>query len=148
MEKKLKCFLVHGHNERLKYEVSRFLSEELKKELKIDVTILHEKLNYGNTIIEKFERFSDVDFVVALWSADDWGRKKRLKKRNGKIKNNHRARQNVIFETGFFIGKLGREKVIVLYDMKVEIPSDYHGILYIPLTDNWKFKLQEEIKII
>jgi predicted nucleotide-binding protein len=142
MEKKLKCFLVHGHNEKFKYEVSRFLS----KELKIDVTILHEELNYGKTIIEKFEKFSDVDFVVTLWSADDWGRKKGLKKRNGKIKNNHRARQNVIFETGYFIGKLGREKVIVLYDMKVEIPSDYHGVLYIPLRDNWKFNLQEEIK--
>jgi len=106
MEKKLKCFLVHGHNERLKYKVSRFLS----KELKIDVTILHEELNYGNTIIEKFEMFSDVDFVVALWSADDWGRKKGLKKIKGKIKNNHRARQNVIFETGFLLESWGEKK--------------------------------------
>jgi len=142
MEKKLKCFLVHGHNEKFKYEVSRFLSEELK----IDVTILHEKPNYGNTIIEQFEAFSNVDFVVALWNADDWGRKKGLRKKNGKIKNNYRARQNVIFETGYFIGKLGRKKVIVLYDKKVEIPSDYHGVLYISLIDNWKFNLQKEIK--
>ena len=130
------CFLIHGHNDSLKHEIARLI----EKELNINVTILHEQSNRGKTIIEKFEANSDVDFAVALWTYDD----------EGKSKNDDnltpRARQNVILETGYFFGRLGRDKVIVIHESGVEIPSDYHGILYISLKDNWKYILIKEIQ--
>ena len=130
-----KCFLVHGRNEMRKYKIARYLENDLNKK----TIILHEKPNKGRTIIEKFVDYTNVDFAIALWTADD----------EGKIKNETdlkaRARQNVIFETGFFIGKLGRENVIVLYEEGVEIPSDYSGVIFIPLIGNWKDDLRKEV---
>jgi len=58
-----------------------------------------------------------------------------------------RARQNVIFEFGYFIGLLGRSNVRALYQEGVELPSDIHGMLYIPFDNKgiWKKKLAKEI---
>jgi len=133
-----KCFIVHGRDEARKFEVARFIENDLNKR----TVILHEQPNKGRTIIEKFEDFSKVDFAVALWTADDVGKLK------GEVEHKNRARQNVIFETGFFIGKLRRENVIVLYEDGVEIPSDYSGIIFIRLADNWKNDLRVEIDAI
>lgn len=131
-------FIVHGHNDTRKLEVARFIENDLKR----NAIILHEQPNRGRTIIEKFEDYSKVDFAVALWTADDDGKSKK------EIDLKDRARQNVIFETGFFIGKLGRENVIVLYEDGVEIPSDYSGVIFIRLADNWKDDLRKEINAI
>lgn len=132
-------FLIHGRDNAKKFEVARFL----EKELDLNVTILHEKANGGKTIIEKFEKFSEVDFAVALWTGDDQGG---LLDSDSDLRK--RARQNVIFETGFFFGKLGREKVIVLYDKDVEIPSDYSGVTYLSFEDQWKDELRREVQYI
>lgn len=120
-----KIFIVHGHNEEMKQSSARFLE-------KIDLKpiILHEQPNKGRTIIEKFSDYSDVSFAIILISADDIAYAK-----NDKIENaNFRARQNVILELGFFLGKIGRENVVVIYEdgEKIEIPSDYQGVLYVP----------------
>ena len=128
-------FIVHGHNEARKFEVARFVENDLRKK----AIILHEQANKGLTIIEKFESYSAVDFAVALWTADDKG------KANAEEQLKKRARQNVILETGFFIGKLSRQNVIVLYEAGVEIPSDYSGVVFIPLDGNWKDDLRREI---
>ena len=60
----------------------------------------------------------------------------------------NRARQNVIFEFGFFIGKLGRQRVCAIHLPDVELPSDMAGVLYIPFdkAGAWKFKLAREIQ--
>ena len=131
-------FLVHGHNQERKYEIARFIENDLRRK----VTILHEQPSKGRTIIEKFESYSSVDFAVALWTSDDVGKAKKEQE------SKNRARQNVIFETGFFIGKLGRQNVVVLYETGVEIPSDYSGVIFIPLVDNWKDDLRKEIDAI
>jgi len=89
-----KCFIVHGHNEARKFEIARYIENDLKRRS----VILHEQPNKGRTIIEKFEDYSRVDFAVALWTADDLGKAKAHKDLND------RARQNVIFETGFLLG--------------------------------------------
>lgn len=128
-------FIIHGHDDKIKFEVARFIEKELQK----DVIILHEMPNKGKTIIEKFESNSDVDFAVALWTADDEGKSKTEEELSG------RTRQNVIFETGYFIGKLGREKVIILFEDGVEKPSDYDGVVYISLEGNWKNQLRKEV---
>ncbi|WP_412559698.1 TIR domain-containing protein [Winogradskyella sp. MIT101101] len=130
-----KGFIVHGHNNTLKLEVARFIDKQLKK----DTVILHEQASKGKTVIEKFESYSTVDFAIALWTNDDLGKAKD----NKNLKP--RARQNVIFETGFFIGKIGREKVIILHEKDIEIPSDYSGVVYISIEGNWKEQLRTEI---
>jgi Predicted nucleotide-binding protein containing TIR-like domain len=58
-----------------------------------------------------------------------------------------RARQNVVFELGFFIGKLGRANVAALMAPAVEKPSDFDGIAYIPYSagSSWKTELAREL---
>ncbi len=132
-------FLVHGHNEGIREAVARFLEK-----LDLRVTVLHEQPNAGRTVIEKFLDHSDVGFAVVLLTADD---------RGGIINRPYedqlpRARQNVILELGFFLGKLGRKRVCALYQKGVEIPSDYQGILFIQLDDTgaWKLQLARELR--
>lgn len=133
-----KGFIVHGHNDALKFEVARFLEKDLKK----GAVILHEQANRGKTVIEKFETYSKVDFAIALWTNDDLGKAKNSESLNP------RARQNVIFETVFFLGKIGRENVIILHENGIEIPSDYSGVVYIAIEGNWKESLRNEINAI
>jgi predicted nucleotide-binding protein len=130
-------FLVHGHDEAAKEAVARFLEK-----LDLHPIILHEKPNMGRTVIEKFEAHSDVGFAVVLLTPDDEGGPA-LSGRQLK-----RARQNVILELGYFIGKLGRARVCALYKEGVEIPSDIHGVLYVPYdaSNGWRLKLANEIK--
>ena len=134
-----KVFIVHGHDEASREACARFLER-----LDLQPVILHEQPNAGRTIIEKFQDHADVGFSVVLLTADDKGCANNATT-NG-LKD--RARQNVIFELGFFIGKLGRSKVCALYENKVEIPSDYTGVLFIPLDSagHWKLQLCRELK--
>ena len=59
-----------------------------------------------------------------------------------------RARQNVLLELGFFLGRIGRDRVAALYEESVEIPSDYDGVLFVPLDSagGWRFLLARELK--
>lgn len=132
-----KVFVVHGHDNEAKETVARFIER-----LRLSPVILHEQANSGRTIIEKFEALSDVGFAVVLLTPDDIGApvasSKDLKPR---------ARQNVILELGYFMGKLSRFRVCALYKKGVEIPSDYQGVLYVELDPGgaWKKKLAQEL---
>lgn len=136
-----RIFIVHGHNETMKESVAR-----LVKNIGLDPIILHEQPNKGRTIIEKFEDYSDVGYAIVLFSPDDVGYSVNSDSKSGML----RVRQNVILELGFFIGKLGREKVTVLHleKNKIEFPSDIFGILYIPYDESgmWKYRLTDELK--
>lgn len=134
-----KIFIVHGKDELAKTKVASFLVK-----LKLIPIILHEQANEGKTIIEKFEQHSDVDFAIVLLTPDDSGFSK-----DSPEKIYDRARQNVILELGYFMGKKGRKHVCALLKSGVEIPSDYQGILYIDFndSDDWKMKLAKEMKI-
>lgn len=131
-------FIVHGHETEIKEEVARFISGA-----GLTPIILHEQPNGGRTLIEKLEQFSAVGFAVVLITPDDMGHPK-----NFPQKILPRARQNVVSELGFFVGKLGRKNVAVLYTEGVELPSDFLGVVYIPLrdTDGWKLGLAKEVK--
>lgn len=129
-------FIVHGHDEGLKKEVAQLIQS-----LSLKPVILHEQPNQGRTIIEKLEDHSEVAFALVLLTPDDIGGKR--------SELNPRARQNVILELGFFIGKLGRKKVCALYSSGVELPNDLDGVLYIKHekdSDEWKNELVKEIK--
>lgn len=134
-----KVFIVHGHNDGLRETVARFIEK-----INLYSIILREQPNQGKTIIEKFIEYSDVSFAIVLLTGDDQGGTKSTTIENQRF----RARQNVIFELGFFIGKLGREHVCALYEEDVEIPSDYQGVLFLPLDKGeiWKLYLAKELK--
>lgn len=133
-----RVFIVHGQDEAAKEIMARFVE-------RIDLTpvILHEQPSSGNTIIEKLLAHMDVDFTVVLLTPDDVGSSVSAP---SSLKS--RARQNVVFELGLFIGALGRNKVCALYKGDVELPSDYQGVLYVPMDEagGWKLLLAREMR--
>lgn len=122
-------FIVHGHNETVKLELKNYLQNTLKLQEPI---ILHEQPNVGRTLIEKFEDYAALSSIVfVLLTPDD------LAANDGDTDDQkRRARQNVIFEMGFFLGTLGRlsGRVLLLYEGALEIPSDISGIVYIDIS--------------
>lgn len=132
-----KVFIVHGRDNELKEEVARFIEK-----LGLEAIILHEQANNGKTIIEKFEKnSSEIGYAIILYTACDKG----CLKNEDNFK--YRARQNVIFEHGYFIGKIGREKVCALVKGDIEKPSDLDGVLYISYDNHWKMFLASEMKV-
>lgn len=134
-----RIFLVHGHDGGALNEVARYL-EKLQQE----VIVLREQPNAGRTIIEKFVDYSNVGYAIVLLTPDD---------RGGTVDcafeaQSLRARQNVIFELGYFLGKLGRNRVTALYVKGVEVPSDYSGIAFVQLDERgaWRLEVARELK--
>ena len=123
-------FVVHGHDAKLKNELEIFLAE-----IGLEPVVLHRQPDEGQTIIEKFEKHSDVGFALVLLTPDEVAY---LATQEGmpdaeRAKEN-RARPNVIFEFGYFVGKLGRRRVCCLYTGDVVVPSDLQGLLYKPFA--------------
>lgn len=118
--------IVHGHDDATKNAVARFLER-----LKLKPIILHEQPSLGKTIIEKLEQYRGSGFAVILLTPDDLC-----------------GPRNVIFEMGFFTGAIGRPQVAAIYSEGVEIPTDYAGVVYIPMDsqDAWQTKLARELK--
>lgn len=85
---------------------------------------------------------SDVGFAIALLTPDDVGRAL------SEVLERPRACQNVILELGYFIGKLGRERVCALKVAELEIPSDYVGVVWTEMDKHeaWKINLAKELK--
>ena len=133
---KTKVFIVHGRDNELKESVARFIEK-----LGLEAIVLHEQPNAGKTIIEKFENAADVGFAIVLLTPDDEG---------GLVgeEKHSRARQNVVFELGYFIGRLKRSHVAALVKGNVEIPSDINGFAYIGVDNAgfWKMKVAQELK--
>lgn len=134
-----RVFIVHGHDEIIKEKTARLVSQ-----IGLKPIILHEQANGGKTIIEKFEsNAKDVGFAIILLTDDDKG--------NSKVgaltQLNDRARQNVIFEMGYFYGKIGRGRVVALLSEGVEKPGDIDGMVYIPLDKAgvWRYDIVKEL---
>ena len=134
-----KVFTVHGHDEAAKHAVARFIER-----LGLEAIILDEQSGGLQAIIDKFEeQAEDIVFAMILLTPDDVGA--------AKAKQNElqpRARQNVILELGYFIGKLDRNRICLLYKGGVELPSDIRGLSYIFMDDydGWQLKLAREMK--
>jgi predicted nucleotide-binding protein len=137
--KRRTVFVVHGRDDAAKEAVARFLER-----LDLKPIILHEQPSQSRTIIEKFEAYSgEVGFAVILLTADDVGA---LATEPNKTEK--RARQNVVFEFGYFVGKLGRSNVAALSAADLARPSDIDGIVYISYdaSGGWRLQLGREIK--
>ncbi|MCW5519537.1 nucleotide-binding protein [Aureitalea sp. L0-47] len=133
-----KVFIVHGHDNEVKNIVARFIES-----LNLKAIILHEQASSSKTIIEKIEEYSNVGFGIVLYTPCDIGGK------NAKTPDlKPRARQNVVFEHGFLMGKIGRENVCALVKGEIETPNDIAGVVYIQIdkAEAWKFQLAKELK--
>ncbi len=130
-----RVFIAHGHDNGIKEEVARFIEQQ-----GLQAVILHEQPDQGQTIIEKIMANSDVGYAVVLYSPDDQGRSKT------ETEYKSRARQNVIFEHGIFVGKLGRDHVCALFNGELEPPSDLNGVMYISMSKDWRSSLIREMK--
>lgn len=136
---KRKVFIVHGRDNEAKQEVSRFVEK-----LGLEAIILHEQASAGMTIIEKIEHYSnDADFALVLYTACDHGRGVH----ESNIPPKNRARQNVVFEHGYLMAKLGRENVCSLVKGDIETPNDISGVVYVSLDPfgAWKNEVAKEL---
>jgi predicted nucleotide-binding protein len=133
-----RIFIVHGRDEAAKEAIARFIEK-----LHLEPIILHEQPNAGRTIIEKLEGHLDMDFAVVLLTPDDVGA---LSTAPDQVRP--RARQNVVLELGLFLAALSRRRVCALHKGDVELPSDYDGVVYIPMDDagGWRLLLAREVK--
>ena len=130
-----KVFVVHGHDNQLLTKV-----KDLLQKLNLRPIVLREEPNKGKTIIEKFEYYSHVHYAIVLLTADDIGFCKESPDRPER-----RGRQNVVLEMGYFMGKYGRDKIVVLCDEGVVRPGDIDGLVYISTSDDWKSSLLREL---
>lgn len=136
---KRKVFIVHGRDNAAKQEVARFIEQ-----LGLEAIILHEQANAGMTIIEKIEHYSnDADFALILYTPCDKGRGSH----ESHLQPKDRARQNVVFEHGYLMAKLGRENVCSLVKGNIETPNDISGVVYVPLDEYgaWKNEVYREL---
>ncbi|WP_353741368.1 nucleotide-binding protein [Pseudomonas fluorescens] len=137
---KRNVFIVHGRDNEAKQEVSRFIES-----IGLNAIILHEQASGGRTIIEKIEHYSgDADFALVLYTPCDHGRG--VHESNVKPKN--RARQNVVFEHGYLMAKLGRENVCALSKGDIETPNDISGVVYVSFdpSGGWKAEVVKELR--
>lgn len=133
-------FIVHGHDEAAMNSVRTYVARHTGS---LPVS-LAEEAGRGRTIIEKFEAHGKAaSYVIVLLTPDDVGQT--VGAHQAGDEPSKRARQNVVFELGYFIGKIGRANVTVL-DASVERPSDLAGLNYISYPGlNWKDELREEL---
>lgn len=126
-----RVFIVHGHDDTLKTDLEIFVTAR-----GLEPVVLHRQPDGGRTLIEKFEEYSDVGYAFVLLTPDDLALTKIKDPRElhgGSLDQGdyeYRARQNVIFEFGFFVGRLGRDRVCCIYRSDVVLPSDIRGLVY------------------
>lgn len=145
-----KVFIVHGHDLENAHRLKLFLYD-----IGVKPIVLQDIISDGSpTIIEKFEKYSDCDYAFVIMTPDDVFTEKKLINENGNGKEvtkvTKRARQNVIFEYGYFVARLTRNKVSVIYKEDVDIPSDIKGVEYIPIKqkiDEKKHDIREKIRL-
>lgn len=131
-----KVFVVHGHDHGVKTDVEKFLDE-----IGLEPVVLHREPDEGQTIIEKFEKHSDVGFAFILLTPDEIAYTVDQEEvKDNERKKECRARPNVIFEFGYFVGKLGRNRVCCLHKGDVTLPSDLSGLVYKQIEANVEAK--------
>jgi hypothetical protein len=142
-----KIFIVHGHDHNLKNDLEVFV-----KKIGLEPIVLHRQPDEGLTIIEKLEKQTDVGFAFILLTPDDLGysvKEIKEKKDEKNITKELRARQNVLFEFGYLVGKLGRNRVCAIYKENVTLPTDLSGLLYKKVSESIEgigYALMTELK--
>lgn len=129
-------FVVHGHGEAAMIALKQMLSS-----LGLSPVVLKDQDDRGMTIIEKFEYYARAcSFAFVLMTPDD---------RTIGVSQTEslwRARQNVIMELGWFMAHLGRDRVVILYNGKLDIPSDILGVVYVEFKTS-VFEVEDRIRL-
>ena len=121
-----RVFIVHGHDHALKTDLEAFLHQ-----IGLEAVVLHRQPDKGQTIIEKFEEHADVGYAFVLLTPDDIAYTSDQDALPDASRSKEgRARQNVIFEFGYFVGRLGRDRVCCIFRKGVILPSDLTGLIY------------------
>lgn len=116
-QKPNRIFISHGRSEQW-----RQLQSYIEKDLEHNTLELAQEANLGRTILQKlYEESEKCSIAVIVMTGDDITE-------NGEI----RARENVMHEIGFFQGFYGLNNVVLLHESGVNIPSNIHGLVYIP----------------
>lgn len=138
-----KIFLVHGHDEAARHAVESFVSRTTG----IIPTVLMLEASSGMTVIEKFEQYADnSSYAIVLMTPDDLGQSNAEAERGASLRP--RARQNVIFELGYFVSFVRRSHVAALVSPNVERPSDIAGVVFIEFvagSAEWRETLRREM---
>lgn len=118
-------FIVHGHD-----ELNLLRTKDLLRDRwELEPVVLSSKAGKGRTIIEKFEEEAQrASFAFVLLTPDDVIQKDEMEY--------SQARPNVIFELGWFYGRLGRGRVCILFKQGTKIHSDLDGISRIQFKDS------------
>jgi predicted nucleotide-binding protein len=131
-------FIVHGSDT----VRARAVAHTVERATGRQAIILRDQPNRGQTIIEKFEQHAaHASYAVVILTPDDHGARKQ------ESLTSPRARQNVIFEMGYFCGMIGRRRICALLSPVLEKPSDIEAIAYIAFDegDSWKYELLREL---
>ncbi len=142
-----KVFIVHGRDDLAKTSL-----EILLHEMGLEPIVLHRQADEGQTIIEKFEKHSDVGYAFVLLTPDEiayFAHEDSLP--DDERKKEKRARPNVIFEFGYFVGRLGRNKVCCVYTGDVSLPSDVSGMIYkkyMTSVEEVAYSIQKDLKAV
>jgi len=134
-------FLAHGHDKEVLEEV-----EKLLLRLGLTPIILQDRPSLGQTVIEKFEQNSDVQAAIVIFTPDDLAYRRKENPNTARL----RARQNVVFELGFFVGGLQRNRTVLVYrsEENFEIPSDLAGVVQVRYSsgrNEWKSQIATEL---
>jgi predicted nucleotide-binding protein len=126
-------------------EMKQALTEALTK-LSLIPLVMCEEPSQGKKIVENFNRdYADVTFAVVLLSPDDFA----YAKNEAATKRKLRPQQDVVFELGFLLGKLGKGNVLIFFRecQNFEIPTDFEGIKVTAFDDrdSWKLALIREV---
>lgn len=140
-----KVFIVHGRDEASKNEL-----EIMLRDMGLEPVVLHRQVDSGKTIIEKFEHHADVGFAFIIMTPDEIAYLVGDDaKPDSERQKQYRARQNVIWEFGYFVGRLGRHRTCCLHKGDVKIPSDLSGLVYKPFVKSVEevgWSIQKELK--
>jgi predicted nucleotide-binding protein len=140
VKKKNKVFIVHGRDTAAKQEAARHIES-----VGLEAIILHEQASSGMTIIEKIEHYAgEADFAIIIYTPCDKGRGSF----ETSVPARDRARQNVVFEHGYLMAKLGRKNVCALVKGNIETPNDISGVVYVDMDQPgaWKNNVNIELK--
>ena len=138
-------FIVHGYDDAMTHDVAHVFTV-----LGFKPIILRDMPHKGRTVIEELvgaAEDSNASFAVILLSPEDMAYQK--DEAHPRLRARPRARQNIIFELGYFTGKLGRKNVVAIHkeEEDFEMLSDYSGVAYIPYDGaKWKYSLVKELK--
>lgn len=135
---KSNILLIHGQDGTAKGSVLEFLEK-----LGLRALTPHEQVNGGKGLIEKFRDLSSIHFAIVLFTPDD-----ATTPQNKPRGKRYRLIQDIIFELGYVVAKLGQERVCVLCQEGAGIPLDYPGAVFIPMDSKggWRLLVAKEIK--